>query len=284
MHTDAVFTEAEEGATCYLQIVLADDIPGFRLGPRTRRHGRLGPAVSGCPPPGSLNRTPRTPRGCLDQQHRALPLPGTRQPQRSRGKCAAADRHFAIIATDTCRTPIGCAAPSPPESRRYLSVADAVSAAKFLLRPSSGGTSGADSSIAAILPADGGRSPRTKFPVISAVSRREFTVTNPARNPSRRHSPVRQSTQTHCLVQIQQLSGAEDSLWDSQHATDRRTQPKPIGVDRLVVQSIRNPSSLQTVLPGIAGRARYRKRRRRSTPVSSPRPAWLLNGRSVTPI
>lgn len=29
VHTDAADTEAEEGATCYLQIVLADDIPGF---------------------------------------------------------------------------------------------------------------------------------------------------------------------------------------------------------------------------------------------------------------
>lgn len=29
MHTDAADTEAEEGATCYLQIILADDIPGF---------------------------------------------------------------------------------------------------------------------------------------------------------------------------------------------------------------------------------------------------------------
>lgn len=29
VHTDAADTEAEEGATCYLQIILADDIPGF---------------------------------------------------------------------------------------------------------------------------------------------------------------------------------------------------------------------------------------------------------------
>lgn len=29
VHTDAADTEAEEGATCYLQIVLADDVPGF---------------------------------------------------------------------------------------------------------------------------------------------------------------------------------------------------------------------------------------------------------------
>lgn len=29
VHTDAADTEAEEGATCYLQIVLADDLPGF---------------------------------------------------------------------------------------------------------------------------------------------------------------------------------------------------------------------------------------------------------------
>lgn len=29
VHTDAADTEAEEGATCYLQILLADDIPGF---------------------------------------------------------------------------------------------------------------------------------------------------------------------------------------------------------------------------------------------------------------
>ncbi len=29
LHTDAADTEAEEGATCYLQIVLADDVPGF---------------------------------------------------------------------------------------------------------------------------------------------------------------------------------------------------------------------------------------------------------------
>ncbi len=29
LHTDAADTEAEEGATCYLQIVLADDIPEF---------------------------------------------------------------------------------------------------------------------------------------------------------------------------------------------------------------------------------------------------------------
>jgi hypothetical protein len=28
-HTDAADTEDEEGATCYLQIVLADDLPGF---------------------------------------------------------------------------------------------------------------------------------------------------------------------------------------------------------------------------------------------------------------
>ena len=29
VHTDAADTEEEEGATCYLQILLADDIPGF---------------------------------------------------------------------------------------------------------------------------------------------------------------------------------------------------------------------------------------------------------------
>lgn len=29
VHTDAADTEAEEGATCWLQIVLADDVPGF---------------------------------------------------------------------------------------------------------------------------------------------------------------------------------------------------------------------------------------------------------------
>ena len=29
VHTNAADTEAEEGATCYLQIVLADDVPGF---------------------------------------------------------------------------------------------------------------------------------------------------------------------------------------------------------------------------------------------------------------
>jgi hypothetical protein len=29
VHTDAADTEAEEGATCYLQIILADDVPGF---------------------------------------------------------------------------------------------------------------------------------------------------------------------------------------------------------------------------------------------------------------
>ena len=29
VHTDAADTEEEEGATCYLQIVLADDVPGF---------------------------------------------------------------------------------------------------------------------------------------------------------------------------------------------------------------------------------------------------------------
>jgi hypothetical protein len=29
VHTDAADTEDEEGATCYLQIILADDVPGF---------------------------------------------------------------------------------------------------------------------------------------------------------------------------------------------------------------------------------------------------------------